>query len=59
MKAKEHRNGLAAKRVTVKGKRMVMLEESDYDRLMRKADLFEPLLPEPDVEGNYPAAAWG
>ena len=58
MKAKEHRNGLVAKRVTVKGKRMVMLEESDFDRLMRKADLFEPLLPEPDVNGNYPAVEY-
>jgi len=43
------------KRVTVKGKRMVMLEETEYDRLMREADLFEPLLPDPLPNGNYPA----
>jgi ribosome-binding protein aMBF1 (putative translation factor) len=60
MKAETHRNGaarnsVAAKRVTVKGKRMVMLAEADFDRLMRKADEWEPLLPEADAEGNRPA----
>ena len=46
MKTKAHRNGAAAKRVTVKGKRMVMLEAAEFDRLVRKADEWEPLLPE-------------
>lgn len=60
MKTKNHRNGLASKpvhaqRVTVKGKRMVMLEESEFDRLIRMADEFEPLMPPPDADGNYPA----
>jgi DNA-binding XRE family transcriptional regulator len=34
---------------------MVLLEEREYDRLLRKADEGEPLLPEPDADGNYPA----
>ena len=55
MKTKAHRSGAAAKRVTVKGKRMVMLEEAEFDRLLLKADEWEPLLPEPDADGNYPA----
>jgi DNA-binding XRE family transcriptional regulator len=46
---------LAARRVTVKGKRMVMLDEASYDALLRKADLWEPDLPAPDADGNYPA----
>jgi DNA-binding XRE family transcriptional regulator len=37
---------------------MVMLEESEYDRLRMKADEWEPLLPEPDGDGNYPAVAY-
>jgi DNA-binding XRE family transcriptional regulator len=49
------RTAVKAKRVTVKGARMVMLAESDFERLLVKADLFEPLLPEPDADGNYPA----
>jgi DNA-binding XRE family transcriptional regulator len=48
-------NGVAARRVVVKGKRMVMVEEAEFDRLMLKADEWEPLLPEPDADGNYPA----
>src|SRR5947209_6727871 len=51
-----HRNGVVlAKRVTVKGKRMVLLDQAEFDRLLLKADEFELLLPEPDADGNYPA----
>ena len=53
--AKSQRNGMAAKRVIVKGKRMVMLAEAEFERLLVKAGEFEPLLPEPDAEGNRPA----
>ena len=45
----------AARRVRVKGKRMVMLDEAAYEALLRKADLWEPDLPAPDADGNYPA----
>jgi DNA-binding XRE family transcriptional regulator len=34
---------------------MVMLEENEYERLRRKADEGEPLMPEPLPSGNYPA----
>ena len=46
---------IASKRVTVKGKRMVMLDETEFDRLLRLADVWEPVKPEPDADGNYPA----
>jgi DNA-binding XRE family transcriptional regulator len=45
----------SAQRVTVKGQRMVMLPQNEYDRLLRKADEWEPLVPQPDADGNYPA----
>ena len=45
----------SARRVTVKGKRMVMIDEAAYEALLRKADLWEPDLPAPDGNGNYPA----
>lgn len=48
------RNG-RAQRVTVKGKRMVMLEEAEFERLLHKAEEWEPLLPDPLPNGNYPA----
>jgi DNA-binding XRE family transcriptional regulator len=49
------RNGVVAKRVTVEGRRMVMLEEAEFVRLLQKADEWEP--PHPDLlpSGNYPA----
>jgi DNA-binding XRE family transcriptional regulator len=56
MKTKEALNGVAAKRVIVKGQRMVMLEEREFDRLLQMADQWEPLMPEPNEDGNYPAA---
>jgi DNA-binding XRE family transcriptional regulator len=42
-------------RVTRNGRRLVVLEESEYERLQMKADEWEPLLPEPNADGNYPA----
>jgi DNA-binding XRE family transcriptional regulator len=39
----------------IDGKRMVMLEETEYQRLKQKADEWEPPLPEPNADGNYPA----
>src|SRR5437016_564266 len=50
------RNGrVAVKRVTVKGQRMVMLTEGEYDRLLQKVDEWEPALPAPNQRGNFPA----
>jgi ribosome-binding protein aMBF1 (putative translation factor) len=34
---------------------MVILSESEYERLRQLADDGEPSLPAPDAEGNYPA----
>ena len=55
MKSKNRREGMAVQRFTVKGERMVMLAEDEFERLLHKADEWEPLLPEPDADGNYPA----
>jgi DNA-binding XRE family transcriptional regulator len=46
-----------ARRVTVKGKRMVMMNEADYEALSHKASADEPDLPAPDGDENYPALA--
>jgi DNA-binding XRE family transcriptional regulator len=53
------RNGVVAKRVIVKGKRMVMLGETEFDLLLQRADLWEPVMPEPDADGLYPAIETG
>lgn len=45
----------AVRRVKQKGKRKVILDEADYEALLRKADVWEPELPSPDARGNYPA----
>lgn len=42
-------------RVVKNGRRMVVLEEAEYERLRDKADEWEPLMPEPNEHGNYPA----
>jgi DNA-binding XRE family transcriptional regulator len=42
--------------LTRNGRRMVVLEESEYERLRMRADEWEPLMPEPLPSGNYPAA---
>src|SRR5579862_5341245 len=55
MKTKQRPNGVAAQFVVVDGKRMVLLEEDEYERLLQKADEWEPLMPEPNADGNYPA----
>ena len=47
--------GARPTRRVINGKRMVLLEEAEYDRLKQKADEWEPLLPEPNADGNYPA----
>ena len=44
-----------AQRIVVRGKRMVVMEEEAYPELLRRADLWEPELPPPDADGNYPA----
>lgn len=41
--------------ITIGGERFVVLPESEYRQLVREAG--QPPLPEPDAQGNYPAAA--
>jgi ribosome-binding protein aMBF1 (putative translation factor) len=43
---------------TIKGRRMVLLSEAEFNELMRHADLGEPALPEADADGNRPADAY-
>jgi DNA-binding XRE family transcriptional regulator len=55
-RAKREGDGGPRRRVVVEdGARMVMLPEREYDRLLHKADEWEPVLPEPDAAGLYPA----
>jgi DNA-binding XRE family transcriptional regulator len=44
-------------RRTIAGKRMVLLEEAEYERLLQRADSWEPAMPARDTDGNYPAGA--
>jgi hypothetical protein len=39
---------------TIRGKRMVVLPQDDFENRLRKADLWEPELPQPDERGLYP-----
>ncbi len=40
---------------TVNGRRVVILDVAEYERLRDKADEGEPLLPPRDANGDYPA----
>ncbi len=53
------KNGFVAKRVIVNGERMVILDETEFDRLLQRADLWEPTMPEPDADGLLPAVESG
>jgi len=52
---------IGLQRIQVEGKRFVLLEESEYDRLCQEAreavadDEELPALPKPDKHGRYPA----
>jgi DNA-binding XRE family transcriptional regulator len=39
--------------VAVGGEQVVVLSRKDYERLAKKADVWEPPLPEPNARGNY------
>ena len=40
--------------VEVGGAQVVVMTRKDYERLAKKADEWEPALPEPNERGNYP-----
>ena len=42
----------------IAGRRKVVLEEAEYERLRQKADEWEPSLPAPLPDGNYPAVEY-
>lgn len=42
---------------TMNGRRVVLLEEAEYCRLLEKADEWEPPMPPPNECGNYPVEA--
>lgn len=52
------RNKSAPQFQTQNGQRVVILTQEEYERLKQKADEWEPLLPEPDENGNYPAVEY-
>lgn len=54
---KQQKGDFPARRVRVKGKAQVILDEDVYEALLRKADVWEPDLPARDSNGNYPALA--
>lgn len=39
---------------TWRGRRVVVLDQAEYERLREKADEWEPPMPQPDAEGTYP-----
>jgi ribosome-binding protein aMBF1 (putative translation factor) len=41
--------------LTIGGKRVVVLDIDDYERLAQQADVWEPPMPERDADGNFPA----
>jgi len=41
--------------LTIAGKRVVVLEEADFERLAEQADVWEPAMPVPNADGSYPA----
>ena len=42
---------------TRNGRKVVILDQEEYERLLDKADEWEPLMPEPDADGYYPIEA--
>jgi ribosome-binding protein aMBF1 (putative translation factor) len=43
--------------VEVGGEQVVVLSRKDYEKLAKRADVWEPPLPEPNERGNYPLEA--
>jgi ribosome-binding protein aMBF1 (putative translation factor) len=49
---------LIPERRVIAGRPVILLDEAEYRRLREKADEWEPPLPEPDADGNYPAVQY-
>src|SRR5438445_13802009 len=46
---------IAPQRLTIDGKKFVLLREQDFQMLATEADFLEPPMPQPLPSGNYPA----
>jgi ribosome-binding protein aMBF1 (putative translation factor) len=57
MKIKETRHTAKPDFRKLNGRTVVILQPAEYERLREKADEWEPPMPEPDDEGNFPAVA--
>src|SRR2546422_11383671 len=55
MKTEQRRENGVVRRETVNGKRVVVLEEREFERLLQRADEWEPAMPALDQQGLYPA----
>jgi len=55
MRTKQRQENGVVRRATVNGKRVVMLEEREFERLLQRADEWEPEMPAVDRQGLYPA----
>lgn len=55
MKTEQRRQNGVVRRTTMNGKRVVVLEEREFERLLQRADEWEPAMPVLDQQGLYPA----
>ncbi len=55
MKTEQRRQTGVVRRTTMNGKRVVVLEEREFERLLQRADEWEPAMPVLDQQGLYPA----
>jgi DNA-binding XRE family transcriptional regulator len=55
MKTEQRRENSAVRRTTRNGKRVVVLDEREFERLLQRADEWEPGMPALDQQGLYPA----
>ncbi len=55
MKTKQRCENGVVRRMTMNGKRVVVLEVGEFERLLQRADEWEPGMPPLDREGLYPA----
>ena len=59
MKTKKGPKKTAPEYSTRNGRTVVVLDQDEYERLRDKADEWEPLMPEPNGDGCYPAVQAG
>jgi DNA-binding XRE family transcriptional regulator len=55
MKTERRRDNRIVRRTTINGKRVVVLDEREFERLLQRADEWEPAMPVLDQHGLYPA----